>query len=110
MPSLYEWAVEGSCLAISFLGPDAETHAAASVQAYKKMGSPLYLRDPREQLSVLGAWKPIAGGPMPATSWGDGNQAPCYEPIFVYGCICQKPVAVSRHITALAPAASAAGG
>jgi hypothetical protein len=90
-PTLYDWAGPGSHLAISFIGRDAEQHAAQSLAAYAQMGNPLYPRTPDEICEVIQPWRPTAEGIAPTMAWGDPAAAVTDEPIFVYGVVSEKP-------------------
>lgn len=91
LPTLYDWAGPGSHLAISFIGRDAEQHAAQSLAAYAQMGNQLYPRTPAEIREVVQPWRPTAEGIAPTKSWGDPAAAATDEPVFVYGAVCEKP-------------------
>lgn len=96
LQALYDWAAEGSHLALSYIGRDSERYASASLQAYAQMGNPINPRDPVDIVPLLGRWQLTPEGVMPATVWGDGQLPPSEEPVFIYGCVAAKPVAVRR--------------
>lgn len=90
--ALYDWVGEGSLLAVSFIGRDAEQHAAGSLKAYDQMGNHIFTRDPDAIRAVLDPWQPTEHGVAPAPAWGkpavDGDAGP----VFVYGVLGEKPV------------------
>ena len=92
LPTLYDWVGPGSQLAISFIGRDAEQHAAQSLAAYAQMGNPLYPRTPDEIRAVVQPWRPTADGIVATNHWGDPTAVASDEPVFVYGTVCEKPI------------------
>jgi hypothetical protein len=86
---LYDWCPAGSRMAISFIGREAEAHAAPSLEAYARMGNPIYCRTTEEAAALMGAWQPTAEGICSAASWGTSDRADD-ELVIVYGAVCAK--------------------
>lgn len=70
--TMYDWADEGSHLAISQASKELEKNEEmrSVVEAFAKMGSPGWRRDPDEILALTGEWKVTQHGIVPVGTWG----------------------------------------
>lgn len=91
LSELYDRVAPGSHLAITSLGEDSTRYVAPSVEAYARMGHPLYLRSREQLLELLEPWKSTPHGVRAATHWGIDDATEPFPPVFVYSCLVHKP-------------------
>jgi hypothetical protein len=67
--ALYEWAAEGSCMAIVTISRGIERFPRLK-QVLAKEGAPLFPRSEQEMLKLLGSWQLTEHGIAPGPYWG----------------------------------------
>jgi hypothetical protein len=91
LSQLYEWVAPGSHLAMTAIGEDAPRYAAPSLDAYARMGIPIYPRTRDQLLELLSPWVPTSHGVRAATHWGIDDVTEPFPPVFVYSCLVSRP-------------------
>ncbi len=86
----HDWVAPGSHLALTSLGEDSLKYAAPSVEAYHRMGFPLFPRSIAATEAVLPPWRLTEHGVAAASHWGLKDVTEPVPPIYFYGCVAEK--------------------
>lgn len=92
LEALYHWVGPGSHLALTSIGEDAGRYANSSVDAYSRMGYPLYLRSCDQTREAIRPWQVTTQGIRAASHWGLEESLDPAPPVFIHGCLATRSV------------------
>ncbi len=87
---VHAWAAVGSHLILTSLGEDSVKYAAPSVDAYRRMGFPLFPRSQDATRAILPPWELTEHGVTAASHWGLRDVTEPVPPVYFYGCVARK--------------------